>query len=294
MQGGGDSRLRGNDVDRGIYGLGAIHTSEQGTIYADESNGAGSEAVLMFIVQPARTTEVEDFVARESVQEAHFTEGLFEFLIDLRMNNDREWFRENKRRYDRDVKEPLLRFIEDFEPRLHSVSAHFVADARANGGSMFRIYRDVRFSRDKSPYKTQAAAHFRHEAGKTAHAPGFYLHLSPDEVYAGVGIWQPDSESLARIRNAIDADPGKWERAAKDEAFLREFTIGGDSLKRPPKGFGADHPYIQDLKRKDHIASVEFEREDVVAPGFIDDFADVCRQASPYMRFLTSALGLPY
>lgn len=248
----------------------------------------------MFIVQPVRTTGVEDIMARESVQQAHFTEGLFEFLIDLRMNNDREWFRENKRRYDRDVKEPLLRFIEDFEPRLHSVSAHFIADARANGGSMFRIYRDVRFSRDKSPYKTQAAAHFRHEAGKTAHAPGFYLHLSPDEVYAGVGIWQPDSESLARIRNAIDADPGKWERAAKDEAFLQEFTIGGDSLKRPPKGFGGDHPYIQDLKRKDHIASVEFEREDVIAPGFIDDFADVCRQASAYMQFLTSALGLPY
>ena len=231
---------------------------------------------------------------RESVEQAHFTEGLFEFLIDLRMNNNREWFRENKRRYDRDVKEPLLRFIGDFEPRLHSVSAHFVADTRANGGSMFRIYRDVRFSRDKSPYKTQAAAHFRHETGKTAHAPGFYLHLSPEEVYAGVGIWQPDSASLSRIRNAIDADPGKWERAAKDDAFLSEFTVGGSWLKRPPKGFDADHPYIEDLKRKDHIASVEFEPGDVVTPGFIDEFADVCRQASPYMQFLTSALGLPY
>ena len=231
---------------------------------------------------------------RESVEQAHFTEGLFEFLIDLRMNNNREWFRENKRRYDRDVKEPLLRFIGDFEPRLHSVSAHFVADTRANGGSMFRIYRDVRFARDKSPYKTQAAAHFRHETGKTAHAPGFYLHLSPEEVYAGVGIWQPDSASLSRIRNAIDADPRKWERAAKDEAFLSEFTVGGSALKRPPKGFDADHPYIEDLKRKDHIASVEFDPGDVVAPGFIDEFAAVCRQASPYMQFLTSALGLPY
>ena len=226
--------------------------------------------------------------------QTHFTPRLFEFLLDLRTNNTREWFQDNKVRYDRDVKNPLLRFIADFEPRLHSISAHFVADARANGGSMFRIYRDVRFSADKSPYKTQAAAHFRHEAGKTAHAPGFYLHLAPDELLAGVGIWKPDSASLSRIRNAIDADPVRWERAAKSDSFSSEFTIGGESLKRPPKGFDSDHPHIEDLKRKDHIASVEFMQDDVISPGFIDDFTDVCRKASPYMEFLTSALGLPY
>ena len=114
----------------------------------------------------------------------HLTSDLFEFLLDLRANNDREWFAENKRRYEQHVKEPLLAFIEDLEPHLHSVSEHFVADTRANGGSMFRIYRDVRFSKDKSPYKTQAAVQFRHEAGKSVHAPGFYLHLEPDQVFA--------------------------------------------------------------------------------------------------------------
>ena len=135
----------------------------------------------------------------------HFGPELFEFLLDLRANNMREWFQENKGRYERHVKEPLLQFIEDFEPYLHSISEHFVADARANGGSMFRIYRDVRFSKDKTPYKTQAAVHFRHEAGKSAHAPGFYLHLAPRR---GVrGGWP-----LAAGFGGAGEDPGPHRR----------------------------------------------------------------------------------
>ena len=166
-----------------------------------------------------------------------------------------------------------------FGPKLQSISEHFVADTRTNGGSMFRIYRDVRFSKDKSPYKTQAAAHFRHEVGKSAHAPGFYLHLAPDEVFAGVGLWQPDSATLGRIRNRIASNPQRWERASKDPAFLDAFELTGRSLKRPPKGFDADHPCIEDLKRKDHIAACMFDEEEATSPGFLDDFADACRMA---------------
>ena len=214
--------------------------------------------------------------------------------MDLRANNDRQWFQGNRDRYEQYVKEPLLGFIEDFGPRLHAISSHFVADARANGGSMFRIYRDVRFSKDKSPYKTQAAAHFRHEAGKTAHAPGFYLHLAPGEVGAGVGIWRPATPVLTEIRNAIVADPEGWKEASSDPGFANEFSIVGDSLKRSPRGFEPDHPLIDDLKRKDHIAWVDLEEEDVCSPGFLEDFAFVCQRAVPYMRFLTNALGLPF
>ena len=223
----------------------------------------------------------------------HFGPELFEFLLDLRANNIREWFQENKGRYERDVKEPLLRFIEDFEPYLHSISEHFVADARANGGSMFRIYRDVRFSKDKTPYKTQAAVHFRHEAGKSAHAPGFYLHLAPDEVFAGVGLWRPGSAALGRIRDRIVADPAGWENAVGASAFLDEFDLAGDSLKRPPKGFDPEHPLIEDLKRKDHVATCMFDEDEATAAGFIDSFADACRRASSYVQFLTTAVGLP-
>ena len=224
----------------------------------------------------------------------HFGPELFEFLLDLRANNIREWFQENKGRYERYVKEPLLRFIEDFEPYLHSISEHFVADSRANGGSMFRIYRDVRFSKDKTPYKTQAAVHFRHEAGKSAHAPGFYLHLAPDEVFAGVGLWRPDSAALGRIRDRIVAVPAGWENAVGAYAFLDEFHLAGDSLKRPPKGFDPEHPLIEDLKRKDHVATCMFDEDEATAAGFIDSFADACRRASPYVQFLTTAVGLPY
>ena len=224
----------------------------------------------------------------------HFGPELFEFLLDLRANNMREWFQENKGRYERHVKEPLLQFIEDFEPYLHSISEHFVADARANGGSMFRIYRDVRFSKDKTPYKTQAAVHFRHEAGKSAHAPGFYLHLAPDEVFAGVGLWRPDSAALGRIRDRIVAGPAGWENVAGATEFVDEFDLGGDSLKRPPKGFDPEHPHIEDLKRKDHVAACMFDEDEATAAGFIDSFADACRTASPYMEFLTRAVGLPY
>ena len=226
--------------------------------------------------------------------QAHFTPHLFEFLLELRANNDRAWFQDNKGRYEEHVKEPLLQFIADFGGKLQSISEHFVADTRTNGGSMFRIYRDVRFSKDKSPYKTQAAAQFRHEVGKSAHAPGFYLHLAPDEVFAGIGLWRPDSATLGRIRNRIASNPQRWERASKDPAFLDAFELTGSSLKRPPKGFDADHPYVEDLKRKDHIATLMFDEEEATAPDFMDDFADACRMASPYMEFLTTAVGLPY
>lgn len=114
---------------------------------------------------------------------------LFRFFRDLKKNNDREWFEDNKQRYEDDVRGPLLAFIDDFAEPLYRISPHFRADARKVGGSLFRIFRDVRFSKDKTPYKTHAGVHFRHENAKDAHAPGLYLHLEPGEVFMGAGIW---------------------------------------------------------------------------------------------------------
>lgn len=226
--------------------------------------------------------------------QTHFGSELFQFLLELQANNNREWFADNKARYERDIKEPLLNFIADFEPHLHSISKHFVADTRANGGSMFRIYRDIRFSKDKTPYKTHGAVHFRHEAGKSAHAPGFYLHLGPDEIFAGVGVWRPDTAAVTSIRARIVADAKGWHSALKAPGFAEEFELGGESLKRPPRGFDPDHPDIEDLKRKDHVATFSFTEQQVTAPGFIDSFAHVCQKASPYAEFLTTAVGLDY
>ena len=225
---------------------------------------------------------------------AHFTPALFEFLAELSMNNNREWFQTNKVRYERDVRNPLLQFVADFGERLRAISPHMVADPRPTGGSMFRIYRDVRFSKDKSPYKTNAGAHFRHEVGREVHGPGFYLHLQPGMSFGGAGIWMPNSATLGKIRGAIVENPGRWERIVGDEAFESRFNLEGDSLKRAPRGIDPDHPLIEYLKLKSFAAGTSFDEDDVISPGFIDIYADACRTAAPFSEFLTRAVGLDW
>jgi uncharacterized protein (TIGR02453 family) len=220
--------------------------------------------------------------------------ALFAFLRELKENNNRPWFQENKARYEQDVKEPLLQFIADFGAHLPEISLNYTAVPKATGGSMFRIYRDVRFSKDKSPYKTAAAMQFRHVAGKDVHAPGFYLHLEPDGVFAGCGIWHPESKTATKIREAIVDKPNAWRAAVESEAFRKVFRLEGESLKRPPRGFDADHPLIEDLKRKDFIGSVELSEEIVCQDDFLERYVGLCKAASPMMQFLTEALGLAW
>ena len=198
----------------------------------------------------------------------HFTPALFEFLAELSMNNEREWFQANKARYERDVREPMIEFVVDFGEKLREISPHMVADPRKSGGSVFRIYQDVRFSRDKSPYKTNAGAHFRHEVGREVHGPGFYLHLQPGSVFGGAGIWMPNSATLGKIRGAIVANPEKWVRIVTDESFDSMYTLEGDSLKRAPRGFDPDHPLIDHLKRKSFVAGTGFSEDRCVLSGF--------------------------
>ena len=217
-----------------------------------------------------------------------FRPELFAFLRDLKANNDREWFAANKDRYEEHVRGPALDFIEDFAPRLEKISPHFVADPRPSGGSLFRIHRDTRFSKDKSPYKPYTGIRFSHERAKDAHAPGFYVHLQPGSVFVAAGIWHPDSPTLGRIREAIADDPKGWSRAKGT------MELGGDSLKRAPAGFDPEHPLIEDLKRKDFITSVELTQKEACAPGFLDRFGETCKDTSPLVRFVCKALDLPY
>ena len=224
----------------------------------------------------------------------YFTPELFRFLAELAVRNERPWFEANKARYRTVIQEPLLRFIADFAPALKEISPHFVADPRPQGGSMFRIHRDVRFAADKSPYKTHAAAQFRHRAAKDVHAPGFYLHLEPGGCFVGVGIWHPDAPTLAAIRAALVADPAGWTSIVGDRAFKRAFTLGGDALKRPPQGFDPAHPLIEDLKRKDFVAMAPLSEQQAMAPDFLARFTALCRTAAPFMRTLAAAIGQPF
>jgi uncharacterized protein (DUF2461 family) len=204
--------------------------------------------------------------------DAHFSPALFRFLRELARHNDREWFTRNRERYEREVRDPMLRFIGDLARPLSNVSAHVVADPRPVSGSMFRIYRDVRFSKDKRPYKTHAAAHFRHDAGRNVHAPGFYLHLEPGDVFFGAGIWHPDPGTLAAIRSACSFD--------------------GESAARPPRGIDPDHPLIEDLKRKDFTVIADSSENEATSPRFLERFVRFCRAVSPLNEFLARSLGL--
>ncbi|HJP32881.1 MAG TPA: DUF2461 domain-containing protein [Candidatus Latescibacteria bacterium] len=222
------------------------------------------------------------------------TPKLFAFFRDLKKNNDREWFEANKDRFESDVRGPLLAFIDTFAEPLYKISPHFRADARKVGGSLFRIYRDVRFSKDKTPYKTHAGVHFRHERAKDAHAPGFYLHLDPREIFIGAGIWRPDKDALLQIRAAILDKPAAWKKAVVGAAFRRQFTLDGESYKRPPGDVDRDHPLFEDLMRKDFIAVTDSSRADVLAADFPRKFAATCKAASPLVKFLAESLSLQY
>ena len=225
---------------------------------------------------------------------AHFTPALFEFLRELADNNNREWFQDNKARYERDVRDALVHFVADFGDRLREISPHMVADPRLSGGSIFRIYRDVRFSKDKSPYKTNAGVHFRHEVGREVHGPGLYLHLQPGMVFAGAGIWRPKSATAGRIREAIAAKPDIWKSIVNDERFTSIYALEGESLKRAPRGISPDHPLIDHLKLKSFVATANFAEEDACAPNFIDVYADACAVAAPFSGFLTNSVGLDW
>ena len=223
-----------------------------------------------------------------------FEPTIFQFLEELADNNNRPWFQENKPRYEADVREPCLAFIRAFAPRMKRISKYFVASDRRTGGSLIRVYKDTRFSKDKTPYKTNAGIHFRHEFGRDVHAPGFYVHVAPGECFLAAGVWHPDREALARIREAIVEAPDRWRRVKRDRRFREHFVLVGDRLKRPPRGFPADHPLVEDLKRTDFIVLAELTEHDVLAPGFLDRAATTFAAARPLVRFLCRALAIPF
>lgn len=222
---------------------------------------------------------------------SYFSPKFFEFFEQLERNNNRDWFLKNKSRYENEVREPMLAFIADFAPRLRKISASYIADPRPSGGSMMRIYRNLRFSRDKTPYKTNAAAAFGHRDAGHFDAPAFYLSLSAAEGFAGVGIWHPEAEAVRKIRDAIVGRTQIWKKAIDDRKFRARFELGGEKLARPPRGYDPEHPLIEDLKRKDFIGGTEFTRKEVCSDQFLNQFTGACAAAAPFMKFLTEALG---
>ena len=224
-----------------------------------------------------------------------FPKDLSGFLSELAKNNDKAWFDANKPRFAESVQQPMFAFMEALSPRMAKISASIVIDPKKSGGSMQRIFRDTRFSKDKSPYHTHVAAIFRHEVGKKVPAPGFYLRIDTSKVTVGSGIWQPEGAAVLAIRTAIVDDAKRWQRLRKDAKFRELFgELQGESLKRPPKGFDPEHPHVEDLKRKDFVGFRDMKLGELCKPSFLDEVERSYRASKSLMKFLCDALEIPF
>jgi len=223
----------------------------------------------------------------------YFSPDLFKFLSQLRTHNERDWFQKNKERYETNVRDPLLQFITDLGPGLHKINPHIVVDPRPARGSMMRIYRDIRFSKDKSPYKTAVAAHFWHKKGKDGATPAYYLRLEPHGSLIGAGIWRPEPGALRKIRDAIVKDPKRWKRVTSAAQLGSGCKMGGESVSWPPRGYDPNHPLIEDIKRKDFTVGSSLSDQEVLRPDFLNITLDAFRKTAPFVDFLSEAVGLP-
>jgi uncharacterized protein (TIGR02453 family) len=224
----------------------------------------------------------------------YFTRQTFTFLTNLADNNTREWFEKHKQDYEDFVREPALDFISDMANEMPAISKHFRALPKKVGGSLMRVQRNLRFSRDKTPYKTNIGIQFRHEVGKDIHAPGYYVHIEPGECFVAAGLWHPEADALFEIREGIVKNGEAWMKARGDKAFSKHYELVGDELANAPRGFAKDHPLVEDLKRKDFIGLASMSQAEVTSSDFRYLVVERFKQAAPVMRFLCGALELQF
>jgi uncharacterized protein (TIGR02453 family) len=213
-----------------------------------------------------------------------FTRGAIDFLAELALNNERDWFQPRKADYERLVKQPLEALCVALADRFENAGIPLRSDPAK---SPFRIYRDIRFSKDKSPYKPYASASFPWADGGVG--PGGYFHFQPGEMYIGGGMWHPEPGRLAAWRAKIVEDPTTVHRAIADPAFVGTFgDVHGDTLKRVPAGYPADHPDAVLLKLKDVTFGQRLSDVDALSSALPDILADAFADALPVMRLLAS------
>lgn len=226
-----------------------------------------------------------------------FRPAAFQFLRDLRRNNEKVWFEAHRDVYEREVREPMRRLVEALDARLDSIAPEIVGDPKR---SMFRIHRDVRFSRDKSPYKTNAAAWLYHrDAGRKVGTvgdgggAGFYFHIDPTTCFVAGGLWMPARPALLRIREAIAGQPIALTRLTSAPAFRRRFDALSDEakLRRVPREFPPDHPAAEWLKLQSFTAAASIEPSVVTSPRLVDRLCRDFEVLVPLVRWLNRALG---
>jgi len=210
------------------------------------------------------------------------------FLRQLKRNNNREWFEKHKVSYEEQVKFPMQCLIASLQPYFEAFGPTFDVNPKR---SLFRIYRDIRFSKDKTPYKTHVAAHFVvRGTTKGTEGSGYYVHIEPGEIYVGGGIYMPDGDQLKKIRRAISEKDDEFLSIVKNRKFAKLFgKIEGDALKRIPQGYEDGHPMSEWLKLKQFFVGVEWKEGRCYRAGFVKEVAEVFETASPLVEFLNEA-----
>jgi uncharacterized protein (TIGR02453 family) len=214
-------------------------------------------------------------------------EGL-EFLRDLKRNNNREWFQEHKGIYEECVKRPMAELISALAVDFQDFAPELAASPKA---SAYRIYRDTRFSKDKTPYKTHVAAVFPHARLGKHEGAGLYLHIAPSELLIGGGLYMPQPEDLNAVRQKIAGDAASFLKIVGSRQFRKLFgTVGGERLSRVPRGFPADHSAAGYLKHKQLLVGRTFPATIAVKPGFYRLIVETFRAMLPFVRFLNEPI----
>lgn len=217
-----------------------------------------------------------------------FTADTLRFLRALKRNNRREWFNAHREEYERDIREPMIAVIERLAIDFRSFAPDLVASPKT---SLYRIYRDTRFSENKTPYKTHVAAVFPQRGLPKHEGAGVYFHVSPDEVWIGGGMYAPQTPQLQAVREHIAANVKQLRSIVESPGFRRRVgALEGERLQRVPRGFAKDHPAAEYLKYRQFLAGADLPPGIATSPRFYGTLLDVFRQIVPLVRFLNHPL----
>ncbi len=222
-----------------------------------------------------------------------FSQKALTFLGDLKDNNERSWFNERKELYKEEIVAPAIAFIEELGGRLQSISPQINYDVRTNGsGSLMRIYRDVRFSKDKKPYKTNVGIIFWQGSGKKTECPGYYFHMTADEAWIGGGLHIFPKHLLEPYREAVaDTKKANALRQALSDVEEVRLKLSSESYKRIPRGYDNDHPQADLLKYKGLYTTKSIPRNKLYSPSLIETCFEICQQAAPLQQWFAKNLS---
>lgn len=216
-----------------------------------------------------------------------FSKQALAFLGDLKKHNDREWFTPRKAVYEEQLRLPMIELVRAIHGEMLSFAPQYVGEPAK---CVFRVYRDTRFSKDKTPYKTHIAASFSHNALEKRGA-GYYLGVSPESVDIAGGLYAPEPDVLLAVRTRIADDPAAF-RKTFDTPKIKKI-VGkprGESAVRPPKGFAADHPAIDLIKRKQHVFFEHLDSAIATTPKLFGEVLKRFEAMTPMIRFFDQAL----